>query len=97
MSKNTRNFPKKDEQDLKETIKKLKSEIRKLKKIIKKLKEENDSLDAAWTKTEKFMKDKIDNFSLEDLIKLSDEQLKEHKSEKEEARKKWAKWRKENL
>lgn len=108
MARNTRNYPKSDDDSLKDTIKKLKDEIKDLKNENTKLMQENKTLKKAWKKTEEFLHDVTDEYTLEELIKnagqpkkLAKERTKkiddEPEKESERVRQKWAKWRKENL
>ena len=100
MSRNTRNYPQKDEESLRDTINKLKSQIRHLKKENKELKSQNETLKAAWDKTEKFLEDALSDVPLEELLrtqKLPKKALRKKEPVepsradiKEEVRKKWA-------
>lgn len=69
MSKNTRNYPKKPDEDLKETIRKLKAKLRRLQKKFDKLLDDYNSLEAAWQKTEAFLKASVEGIPVEELIK----------------------------
>jgi enamine deaminase RidA (YjgF/YER057c/UK114 family) len=109
MARNTRNFPKDEENNLRDTIQKLRNQVRKLRKNIKELESENSTLLEAWVKTEHFLEEVTDGVPLEDLLKykkLPKNVVKKKtvkvenltkKESTEEVRKKWAKWRKENL
>ena len=68
MAKNTRNYPKRSEEELNITIKKLRSRLRKLQKENKILKEENNTLRQARNETDKFLKDNLKDVPLEDLL-----------------------------
>ena len=96
MAKNTRNYPKKSEEDLKETASKLKRKIRRLEATIRKLKEENDSLQRAWQKTEKFLQQSLEDIPLEELLKhnkLPKKATRQKKQEeKEDIREKMQRW-----
>ncbi len=69
MAKNARNFPKKPEEDLKETNRKLKAQVRRLKKQLDKLQEDYKSLEAAWKKTEEFLQASVEDIPVEELLK----------------------------
>ena len=69
MSKNSRNFPKKADENLKETITKLKAQLRKVQKRHDKLAEDYKSLEAAWRKTEDFLKASVEDIPIADLLK----------------------------
>lgn len=68
MAKNTRNYPKSNVEELKETIRKLKSQVRNLRKTIEELKTDNRTLREAWFETEDFLKEMTQSSSLEDLL-----------------------------
>lgn len=108
MSKNTRNYPKDDEKDLRETIQKLKSQVRKLKKDNKELKSDNESLLDAWAKTEAYLQEITQGVPLEDLLRFrklpkkalhkKEGKVKKNKEDTmKETKEKWRNWRKENL
>jgi len=108
MARNQRKFPKKDDEDLRETISKLKARIRKLQKQANNLRHENSTLLDAWAKTESFLQEVTNGVPLERIIehrklpasKLKPEKIKKEEvdiNEKEDARLKWTKWRNENL
>jgi predicted nuclease with TOPRIM domain len=108
LSKNTRNYPKKDVQELNSNIQKLKSQIRNLKKENRELASENKTLLDAWVKTADYLHEVTDGIPLEEILRTKDRLPKDlvHKHTstrkpkedftrtelKEEARKKWAKW-----
>lgn len=107
MSKNAKRFIKKDNDNLKETIRKLKAQISNLEKMNRQLQSENGTLREAWRKTEDFLKDVTNGVPLEEVLKYrrlpkkalrmqKEQAKKEEKSkeqEKEEVRQKWKLWR----
>jgi cell division protein ZapA (FtsZ GTPase activity inhibitor) len=106
MTKKHQTYPKEEPETLKETIQKLKSQVRNLQKKVRELKSENMTLVAAWEKAEEFLEDVTKGVPLEKLLKADKlpskatmrKQAKvEDPDEKEKTRKKFAKWRKENL
>lgn len=109
MARNQRKFPKKDDEDLRETIRKLKSRVKKLQKENNNLRGENSTLLDAWAKTESFLQEVTAGVPLEKIIehrKLPSKAIKPLKKkkeetvdieDKEEARLKWIKWRQDNL
>lgn len=101
MSRNTRNYPKNQAEELNGTVKKLKSQINNLHKEIKLLKSENRTLLEAWTKTSDFLYEITNGLSVEDMIDNDIETIKQKISvdynklefdERESIRKKWAEW-----
>ena len=110
MARNTRKYPKKDDEDFKETIQKLRSQVRNLRKKVKDLQVERDSLLDAWAKTEAYLADITEDIPLEDIIKYKKlpkkatmkkdkkrKKIEETDSKKEDTRKKFQNWAKENL
>ena len=106
MSKNTRNFPKRDDESLKETIRKLKGQIRRLRKQNDILKTENKTLIDAWIETEEFLSEVTKDVPVEDLLNKDKKKVKEKivksikvdpEVEREKFRLKMKKWREENL
>ena len=109
MARNTRKYPARDEEDLRDTLQKLKSRLRKLQKENKILRSENETLLDAWTKTESFLAEITDGVPLEKVLEyrtLPKKALRNQSEEdneetlddvKDQARKQWAKWRKDNL
>lgn len=103
MARNTRNYPPRDIESLKDTIKKLRGQLRRLKKENAELVSENRTLLSAWAETESFLFDVTDNASLEDLLNKKNlkkepnkvKMKKEPEDERENVRQKWAKWNEE--
>ena len=69
MAKNSRNYPKKPEEELKDTIKKLRNQLRKLQKKFNNLLEDYKSMEQAWKKTESFLKASVEDIPVEELLK----------------------------
>jgi len=103
-------YPKDESDTLRDTIKKLKSQVRNLQKTVRELKSENSTLLDAWSITEAILQEVTEGEPLEEIIKYrklpkrvlrkkEEKVIKELEKEvdREEARKKWARWRKENL
>jgi hypothetical protein len=79
--------------------------VRKLQKEKRDLISENQTLLDAWAKTESYLAEITNGVPLEDMLKFKKlpkkatrkvEQRRD-KEDKEDARKKWAQWRKDNL
>jgi predicted nuclease with TOPRIM domain len=100
MSRNTRNFPKRDSEELQEQIQKLKSRLRKVQKENRMLKEELTTLRSAWEKTEAFLRDVTEGVPLEELLEVKTLPKKavrsSTKNKEEDPRSKWKKWLAEN-
>lgn len=105
MTRNTRNYPQSEEDEQKETIRKLKAQLKRVKKQNIELKSENKSLKKAWNKTEKFLSEALDDVPLEEVLKynklpkkaLRKRAKQEKKKQKETAKEYFRRWRKENL
>lgn len=98
MAKNTRKCTKSEERDANETIQKLKAQVRNLKKQNRELKSENKTLLDVWAKSEAFVSEITEDIPLEEIVKQNKlPKMLTKEDEKEQARKKWAKWRQENL
>lgn len=104
MAKNTRRYARSEEKDTNETIQKLKAQIRNLKKQNKELISENQTLLEAWAKTEAFLSEVTKDVPIEEMLKYEKLPKKATRKKdktvedtKEQTRKKWANWRKENL
>lgn len=96
MGKSRKYYPKRNQNDTKNTIQELKSQINRLKKENDKLRSENRTLQSAWNKTEEYLEEITGPISLEELLKtkkITKQQTNKPKTI-EEARKKWAEWRK---
>jgi chromosome segregation ATPase len=96
-------YAKDETQSLRDTIQKLKSQLKRAQKELKESRSENNTLLEAWSKTEAFLEEVTDGVPLEKVLKykkLPKKIIKEPvptEDTKEAARKKWAKWRKDNL
>jgi regulator of replication initiation timing len=104
MSKNTRNFRKRDD-DKQDTINKLKAQIKNLMKENRILRSENKTLQAAWEKTKGYLQELHEDVPLEKALeyktypkepdKLPEaEKVKAKEAEREVARQKWKNWNK---
>jgi hypothetical protein len=94
---------------MREKVQKLKSQVRRLQKALRELRSENNTLLDAWARTESFLQEVTKGKPLEEIIKYkklpnklsNKKQNKVDKlnedEEREEARERLAKWRKENL
>jgi uncharacterized protein YdcH (DUF465 family) len=69
MAKNTRNYPKKPDEEYKETIRKLKARLGRIQKKFDKLLDDYNSLEEAWKKTEAFLKASVEDIPIEELLK----------------------------
>ena len=70
MGKN-KTYPKESEEKLNETIKKLRSRLRKAQKDLKQLREEYATLERAWEQSEKFLREKLKDVPLENVLKYN--------------------------